>query len=78
MLEKYLTLLSLSILSISSFTISIILGTVSVNAQFPIVRISPECGTMRDHRIDFTVNGFNPNGNIHWEFVNSKGNIDGI
>lgn len=31
---------------------------------------------MRDHRIDFTVNSFNPNGNVHWEFVNSKGNID--
>ena len=47
-----------------------ILEIVSVNSEFPIVRISPECRT-RDHRIDFTVNGFNPNGNVHWEFVNS-------
>lgn len=69
-------LLFLAILSISPFAISIILGIVSVNAEFPIVRISPECGTMRDHRIDFTVNGFNPDGIVYWEFVNSKGNID--
>jgi hypothetical protein len=69
-------LLSLAILSISSFTISIILEIVSVNAEFPIVRISPERGTTRDHKIDFTVNGFNPNKNVHWEFVKSKGNID--
>jgi hypothetical protein len=31
---------------------------------------------MRDHKIDFIVNGFNLNRNVHWEFVNSKGNID--
>jgi hypothetical protein len=69
-------LLSLHILLISFFTISIILEPVSINADSPIARISPECGILRDHRIDFTVNGFNPNGNVHWEFVNSKGNID--
>ena len=48
----------------------------SVNTEFTIVRVSPDCGTMRDHRIDFTVNGFNPQGNVYSEFVNSKGNID--
>ena len=68
--------LSLAILSISSFTISIILGIVSVNTEFLIVRSSPEFVTMRDHRIYFTVNGFNPNVNFYWKFVNSKGNID--
>ena len=31
---------------------------------------------MRDHRIDFTVNGFNPTRNVHWEFVNFKENIN--
>ena len=42
----------------------------------PIVKISPECGTLRDHRINFTVNGFNSNGNIYWEFINSTGVVD--
>jgi hypothetical protein len=42
----------------------------------PIVKISPECGTLRDHRINFTVNGFNSNGNIYWEFINSTGIVD--
>ena len=27
-------------------------------------------------KIFFTVNGFSPNGNVHWEFIDSKGNID--
>ncbi len=31
---------------------------------------------LRDHRINFTVNGFNSNGNIYWEFINSEGKID--
>lgn len=42
----------------------------------PIVKISPECGTLRDHRINFTVNDFNSNGNIYWEFINSSGIVD--
>ena len=31
---------------------------------------------LRDHRINFTVNGFNSNGNIYWEFINSTGVVD--
>jgi hypothetical protein len=65
----------LVILSMSFFTISITFETVSVNAESPIAKLSLECGILRDHRIDFTVNGFTPNGNVHWEFVDSNGNI---
>jgi hypothetical protein len=48
----------------------------SISAESPNVEIFPECGGFTDHRAYFTVNGFNPNGNVHWEFINSKGNID--
>ena len=60
----------------SFFTISITLETASVNAESPIAKLSLECGILRDHRIDFTVNGYTPNGNVHWEFVDSNGNIN--
>ena len=48
----------------------------SISAESPNVEIFPECGALTDHRVYFPVNGFNPNGNVHWEFIDSKGNID--
>ena len=39
----------------------------------PTVTISPECGETEDHRVNLKVNGFNDNGNVHWEFVNPEG-----
>ena len=47
-----------------------------VAEPLPIVKIFPDCGALSDHKIFFTVNGFSPNGNVHWEFIDSKGNID--
>jgi hypothetical protein len=41
----------------------------------PIADLEPDCGVLRDHRINMTVNGFNENGNVYWEFINSKGFI---
>ena len=41
-----------------------------------IADIEPNCGLLKDHRINMTVNGFNKNGNVYWEFINSKGMID--
>jgi len=38
-----------------------------------IANIEPSCGLLKDHRINMTVNGFNQNGNVYWEFINSKG-----
>lgn len=68
---------NLSFLSLS-FILSFFLMDVELNysSTSPIVKISPECGTLKDHRINFTVNGFNSNGNIHWEFINSTGVVD--
>ena len=37
----------------------------SISAESPNVKIFPECGGLTDHRVYFTVNGFNPNGNVH-------------
>ncbi|HET8856787.1 MAG TPA: hypothetical protein VFM28_04595 [Nitrososphaeraceae archaeon] len=68
---------NLSFLSLS-FILSFFLMDVELNysSTSPIVKISPECGTLKDHRINFTVNGFNSNGNIYWEFINSTGVAD--
>lgn len=68
---------NLSFLSLS-FILSFFLMDVELNysSTSPIVKISPECGTLKDHRINFTVNGFNSNGNIYWEFINSTGEVD--
>jgi hypothetical protein len=52
------------------------LEIISVNAESPNVTIFPECGTTSDNKILFIVNGFNPNGNVHWELVKSNGDID--
>ena len=62
-----------------SFIISFFLIDIKVDLIYstsPIVKISPECGSLGDHRINFTVNGFNNNSNIYWEFINSTGTVD--
>src|ERR1044072_6620405 len=38
-----------------------------------VAHIEPSCRLLKDHRINMTVNGFNQNGNVYWEFINSKG-----
>ena len=58
-------------LSSSSF-----LNYQTIDANRPIADVEPDCGVLRDHRINMTVNGFNKNGNVYWEFINSKGFID--
>ena len=73
-MQKNFSFLSLSFI-ISFFLLSVG-GIILTYSTSPIVKISPECGTLRDHRINFTVNGFNSNGNIYWEFVNSTGVVD--
>ncbi len=66
----------------SSFLI-IVLIFISLSQLHPIygtkqviADIEPNCGLLKDHRINMTVNGFNKNGIIYWEFINSKGIID--
>ena len=72
--------LSLSIIIFFiSFTISFFLKDIKIDLIYstsPIVKISPECGRLGDHRINFTVNGFSNNSNIYWEFINSTGTVD--
>ena len=68
--------LPLVFLTISFFIYSIKAEIIPIVAESPIVKIFPDCGALIDHKIFFTVNGFSPNGNVHWEFIDSKGNID--
>lgn len=44
--------------------------------ESPSVEIFPECGSLNDHRVYFTADGFNLNGNVQWEIINSRGEID--
>ena len=71
-----IVLLSLVFLTISFFIYSIKAEIIPIVAEPPIVKIFPDCGALSDHKIFFTVIGFSPNGNVHWEFIDSKGNID--
>lgn len=76
MIIYILLLLSLVSLTISFFIYDIKVEIVPIVAESPIVKIFPECGALSDHKIFFEVTGFSPNGNVHWEFIDSKGNID--
>src|SRR5680860_1456217 len=73
---NYIVLLSLVFLTISFFKDSIKAEIVPIFAESPTVKIFPNCGALSDHKIFFTVTSFSPNGNVHWEFIDSKGNID--
>jgi len=73
---NYIVLLSLVFLIIPFFIYSIKAEIVPIFAESPIVKIFPDCGALSNHKIFFTVNSFSPNGNVHWEFIDSKGNID--
>ena len=42
----------------------------------PIIHIEPECGSLKDHQINFTVNWFKPNSIVHWQIINSENEID--
>ncbi|MGZ5547613.1 MAG: hypothetical protein ACXWFZ_06635 [Nitrososphaeraceae archaeon] len=72
---NYIVLLSLVFLTIF-FIYSIKAEIVPIFAESPSVKIFPNCGALSDHKIFFTVTSFSPNGNVHWEFIDSKGNID--
>ena len=76
MIIYILLLLSLVSLTISFFIYDIKVEIVPIVAESPIVKIFPECGALSDHKIFFEVTGFSPNGNVHWEFIDSKTNID--
>jgi hypothetical protein len=43
-----------------------------VYALDPIIKRSPSCGKFDDHRLNITVNGFNPYVNVYSEFIKSK------
>lgn len=76
MIIYILLLLSLVSLTISFFIYDIKVEIVPIVAESPIVKIFPDCGALSDHKIFFEVTGFSPNGNVHWEFIDSKANID--
>jgi hypothetical protein len=60
----------------SFFIYNVKVEIVPITAETPIVKIFPDCGALNDHKIFLKVTGFSPNGNVHWEFIDSKGNID--
>ncbi len=42
----------------------------------PIIKISPRCGKLDDHRLNITVIGFSAYGTLYWELINSKHVLD--
>jgi hypothetical protein len=42
----------------------------------PIIKISPRCGKLDDHRLNITVIGFSAYGTLYWEPINSKHVLD--
>ena len=48
----------------------------NIDANRLIVDIEPDCGKLKDHRINMTVNGFNKNGSVYWEFIKSNDYMD--
>ena len=65
--------LSLILLVLSSF---LNLYYQNIDANRLIVDIEPDCGKLKDHRINMTGNGFNKDGNVYWEFIKSDGYMD--
>ena len=58
------------------YTLNTLVEPSHIYAVKPIVQVSPDCGKLSDHRVNFTANGFNRDGNIYWEFINSTGFVD--
>ncbi|MFB5600648.1 MAG: hypothetical protein ACE5SW_10525 [Nitrososphaeraceae archaeon] len=74
----------MSRLSINYFLFSIVFISIFLTGQNiyaittiePIVHISPSCHFEDEEKIHMTINGFNKNGNVYWEFINSEGIVD--
>ncbi|MDX1373060.1 MAG: hypothetical protein R3321_11350, partial [Nitrososphaeraceae archaeon] len=47
-----------------------------VTSIIPNVQISPSCHDENEQRVNLSINGFNKNGSVYWEFINSKGIVD--
>lgn len=59
------------------FSIFIIIqNTHAIAIIEPIVQITPSCHDEDEERINMTINGFNKNGSVYWEFINSEGVVD--
>ena len=69
-------LLLFPLVTIIVFALNTLSEHTTIYAIKPIVQVSPECGKLSDHRVNFTVNGFNRDGNVYWEFINSTGFVD--
>ena len=59
MTEHFIKFLIVSLSFITFFFIFYVEFALTYSTSSPIVKISPECGTLKDHRINMTVNGFN-------------------
>jgi hypothetical protein len=57
-------ILSLILLPMVLLLFVIIEQIQSIRAESPNVEIFPSCGALTDHRVYFTINGFNHNGNV--------------
>ena len=61
---------------VSVFALAILVEQVYASTSTkPTVLISPDCGPSSGFSITFSVNGFVPNGNVMWQFINSDDKV---
>jgi hypothetical protein len=67
-----------SLVIVFAFSLAILMEQVyvyaSTNTQ-PTVIVSPDCGPSSGFSITFNANGFAPNGNVMWQFINSDDKV---
>ena len=65
-----------SLVIVFAFSLAILVEQVyaSTNTQ-PTVIVSPDCGPSSGFSINFNADGFAPNGNVMWQFINSDNKV---
>ncbi|MFB5599961.1 MAG: hypothetical protein ACE5SW_07020 [Nitrososphaeraceae archaeon] len=53
-----------------------VFNIIDIFALKPMAIIDPVCHNEDEERINMTINGFNKNSSVYWEFINSKGIVE--
>ena len=66
-----------SLVIVFVFALAILVEQVNASTSTkPTVIMSPDCGPSSGFGITVNANGFVPNGNVMWQFINSDGKVD--
>jgi hypothetical protein len=74
--KPYPNIVGASLVIVFVFTLAILMQQVYASTSTkPTVIISPDCGPSSGFSITFNANGFVPNGNVMWQFINSDDKV---